>query len=100
MRYRLNLNDAVDDMAPAPPPCFTNRIAWREYLKSAASAQNNKAEPKVILIDADGTARFNFAYPFCADCTQVKSVEMLAQGRCDPRALVRQGEKLREKDEA
>lgn len=93
MRYRLNLTDAVDDLAPAPPPCFLNRTSWREYLRSAAAAQNNKAEPKVIVIDEDGTARFNYDYPFCADCTQVKSVEMMRAGRCDPQFLQQLGEK-------
>lgn len=97
MNFRLNLSDAVDDLAPAPPPCFQNRTGWREYLKSAAAAQNNRAEPKVILVD-DGGARFNFAYPFCADCTQVKSVEMMRQGRCDPGFLQRLGQKLKAED--
>lgn len=33
---RLNLSDAVDDIAPlAPPPCFHNRESWLQYLKSA-----------------------------------------------------------------
>lgn len=90
---RLNLTDAVDDLAPAPPPCFLNRISWREYLRSAAAAQNNKAEPKVILIAHDGAATFNHAFPFCSDCTQVKSVEMMAAGRCNPQFLQQLGER-------
>ena len=39
---RLNLSDAVDDLAPPPPPCFFNRGSWIAYLKSAAAAQNHK----------------------------------------------------------
>lgn len=93
MRTRLNLSDAVDDLAPVPPPCFLNRMSWREYLRSAAAAQNNKAEPKVILIARDGAATFNYGFDVCADCTQIKSVEMLAAGRCEPNFLQQLGEK-------
>lgn len=39
---RLNLSDAVDDLALPPPPCFFNRSSWMLYLKSAAAAQNHK----------------------------------------------------------
>lgn len=95
MSIRLNLSDAVDDLAPPPPPCFLNRTAWMEYLKSAAAAQNSRHEPKVILIAQDGTARFSYQFDICADCTQIKSVEMLAAGRCDPEFLSKQpGAKL------
>lgn len=80
---RLNLADAVEDLAPTPPKCFLNHLAWREYLKSAATSQSHKGEPKVIKI-VGGQPAFDFGFPFCADCTQVKSVEMMAQGRCDP----------------
>ena len=47
---RINLNDAVADLHPAPPPCFLNRLEWVEYLKSAAAVQNHKGEPRVILV--------------------------------------------------
>lgn len=90
MNFRLNLSDAVDDLAPPQPPCFLNRMAWIEYLKSAAAAQNSRHEPKVILVTQDGTARFNYAFNICEDCTQIKSVEMMAQKRCDPEFLSKQ----------
>lgn len=86
-RQRLNLSDAVDDLAPPPPPCFLNRTSWREYLKSAAAAQNQKGEPTVILFK-NGEPRFNYLLPFCADCTMEKSVEMMAKDRCEPKFLV------------
>lgn len=100
MSGRINLSDAVDDLAPAPPPCFLNRISWREYLKSAAAAQNSRHEPKVILIAQDGAATFNFAFDICEDCTQKKSVEMMALGRCKPDFLKELGEKMTEKENA
>lgn len=90
MTFRLNLSDAVDDLAPPPPPCFLNRMAWMEYLKSAAAAQNSRHEPKVILVTQDGTASFNYKFNICEDCTQIKSVEMMAEKRCDPEFLNKQ----------
>lgn len=94
-RFRINLSDAVDDLAPPPPPCFLNRMAWMEYLKSAAAAQNQKDEPRVFLYGPDGDVRFNFDFPFCADCTQVKSLEMDKQGKCKPDFLKQLGEKFK-----
>ena len=86
-KYRINLKDAVDDLAPPPPSCFFNRVSWMQYLQSAAAAQNNRSEPVVILVARDGTATFNFDYPMCADCTQIKSMEMTRAGRCNPKYL-------------
>lgn len=83
---RINLKDAVDDLAPLPPPCFHNRIAWVHYLKSCAAAQNQIDEPKVITVEG-GAPKFNMEFPYCADCTQVRSVEMMAAGRCSPNYL-------------
>lgn len=83
---RLNLKDAVFDLAPPPPPCFVNHIQWREYLASAAASQNVRGEPKVIRV-VQGEPEFNMDYPFCADCTQIKSHEMMAEGRCKPHFL-------------
>lgn len=85
-KTRLNLKDAVLDLAPPVPPCFQNHMAWREYLASAAAAQNVRGEPKVIQI-INGEPTFNRAFPFCADCTQAKSHEMMTKGRCNPNFL-------------
>lgn len=93
-KCRINLKDAVDDLAPPPPPCFFNRSGWMQYLQSAAAAQNQRNEPVVILVAQDGSATFNFDFPMCADCTQVKSLEMTRQGRCNPEYLKQQGEKI------
>ncbi len=85
---RLNLSDAVEDLAPIKhPPCFHNRDSWWLYLKSAAATQNHRSNQKVIVIGEDGQPRFNERLNYCADCTQAKSLEMLAQGRCDPHHL-------------
>ena len=86
-KSRINLKDAVDDLAPPPPPCFFNRGSWMQYLQSAAAAQNNRSEPVVILVAQDGAATFNFDFPMCADCTQIKSLEMTRAGRCNPKYL-------------
>ena len=81
---RLNLSDAVDDLAPPPPPCFFNRSSWMLYLKSAAAAQNHKGSQPVIIVAADGEPAFNTRLSYCADCTQAKSLEMQGKGRCNP----------------
>ena len=81
---RLNLSDAVDDLASPPPPCFFNRASWIAYLKSAAAAQNHKGSQPVIIVAADGEPAFNTRLSYCADCTQAKSLEMQGKGRCNP----------------
>ncbi|XVJ69933.1 MAG: hypothetical protein HEQ39_09940 [Rhizobacter sp.] len=83
---RINLSDAVDDMAPAHPPCYLNRLAWVEYLKSAAAAQNQRDEPKVFLI-ASGEPVFNHQFPFCVDCTEQNRADMERMERCNPNHL-------------
>ena len=93
-KSRINLKDAVDDLAPPPPRCFFNRGSWMQYLQSAAAAQNQRNEPVVILVAQDGAGTFNFDFPMCADCTRVKSLEMTRQGRCNPEYLVSLKEKL------
>ena len=86
---RLNLCDAVDDLAPPPPPCFLNKLEWVEYLKSCAASQNDGESPKIIYI-ADGEPKINYDYPICADCTQVHSLAMGKAGRCKPNFLKEQ----------
>ena len=93
-KTRINLKDAVDDLAPPPPSCFFNRSGWMQYLQSAAAAQNQRNEPVVILVAQDGAAAFNFDFPLCADCSRVKSLEMTRQGRCNPQYLTDLKEKM------
>ena len=84
---RLNLADAVRDLAPPPPPCFHNRFAWMEFLTSAAEFQNNGRGPrpsrKVILL-VDEQPQFNRTFNFCADCNQQHSLQMMREGKCQP----------------
>lgn len=82
-RPRLNLVDAVEDLAPPPPPCFLNRTSWREYLKSAAAVQNHKGEQPIILI-VSGEPVFNMRLNFCEDCTSQAAAKMKAKGQCVP----------------
>lgn len=86
---RLNLNDAVDDLAPLAPPCFTNRLEWVQYLKSAAASQNDRGEPRIVILNLNLKREpvINFDYPFCQDCTQVHSLAMTKVGRCQPQFL-------------
>lgn len=85
-RPRLNLDDAVEDLAPPPPPCFLNRMSWREYLKSAAAVQNHKGEQVVIVI-TKGEPSFNMKLDFCEDCTSRAAADMQARGQCVPTHL-------------
>lgn len=82
-KTRINLSDAVDDLAPAPPPCFLNKQHWIGYLKSAASAQNQRDEPKIILM-VSGEPSINRAFDFCADCDTHTRDAMLTSQRCKP----------------
>jgi hypothetical protein len=89
---RLNLSDAIDDLAPPPPPCFLNRLEWVEYLKSCAASQNDGESPRILHI-TNGEPRINYDYPICADCTQVHSLEMAKVGKCQPLFLRNQAPK-------
>lgn len=84
---RLNLSDAVDDLAPEHPPCFYNRDIWLQYLKSAAAVQNQRDEQKVIVV-IRGEPIFNLAYNFCEDCSSLRASRMQESGRCNPRHLL------------
>lgn len=79
----MNLSDAIDDLAPPPPPCFVNRIAWIEYLKSCAQSRRNGRAKKIIIV-RDGVPQINPNYRFCADCTQIHSLAMSKVGKCQP----------------
>ena len=88
MKVRINLRDAVDDLAPAPPSCFLNKLHWIEYLYSAAASQNNRGEQKIILI-VDESPTINKDYDFCEDCTAHHRRAMLKVGQCAPDWLKR-----------
>lgn len=83
-KTHINLKDAIEDLAPTmPPPCFHNQLDWIEYLKSSAAVQNQRGEPKIILI-VEGEPKINYDFPFCEDCTQKKSLQMWQLGKCKP----------------
>lgn len=83
LKTRINLSDAVDDLAPAPPPCFVNKQHWIIYLKSAAAAQNQRDEPKIILI-VNGDPTINTSFDFCQDCDSQTRDAMMTALRCNP----------------
>lgn len=87
---RLNLSDAVDDLAPSPPPCFENRHIWRDYLKSSAAVQYAKGEQRVILVTAKREPRFNPAFNFCLDCDERTMERKKAKGVCDPEHITKE----------
>jgi len=84
MKTRLNLRDAVEDLAPPAPPCWHNQHEWVEYLKSAAAAQNQRDEPTVIYLGVMGEPHFNFQFPFCTDCSSAHRQSMQIAQRCQP----------------
>ena len=84
---RLNLSDAVDDLAPEHPPCFHNRRSWLEFLKSAAAVQNQRDEQTVIAI-VTGQPTFNTGYDYCCDCLVSRARLMEKEGRCNPNHLM------------
>lgn len=83
---RLNLSDAVDDLAPEHPPCWPDRRAWLAYLKSAAAVQNQRDEQVVIAIVRAEPA-FNVFLNYCVDCLVPRAREMERAGRCNPNHL-------------
>lgn len=47
-----------------------------------ATAQNSRHSQKATITGTDGQPSFNDRPNYCADCTQAKSMEMLAMDRC------------------
>lgn len=80
---RTNLSDAVEDLAPGPPPCFHNRAEWIQYLKSAAAVQYHKGEQKVIFARRV-EASFNYEFDYCEDCHSARQAQMVRKGLCHP----------------
>ena len=58
---RVNLRDAIADLSPPMPPCFLNQAEWLGYLDTAAAAQTQKNEPKIIII-INGEPAINFDF--------------------------------------
>ena len=79
----MNLKDAVTDLCPAPPPCFLNYTSWREYLQSAAGAQNQRSEPKIIIV-IKGEPTINTEFDYCIDCTTGTRQKMVKADKCKP----------------
>ncbi len=65
------------ESAPPTPPCFHDRLAWAEYLRSAQSEKVGKAEPF-----KDG--KYQEGFNFCRDCNAQHSQDMHKQGKCIP----------------
>lgn len=73
----------MDDLAPGPPPCYHNKMHWIGYLKSAAAAQNQRDEPKIIVI-VRGEPAINTHFNFCQDCDGRTREAMMTASRCKP----------------
>jgi hypothetical protein len=78
----VNVKDAIEDLAPEPPPCFKGAVEWREYLVSAAKSQVIGRRETVVLIRSDRA--INPAFNFCRDCDKAYKRAMQADGRCVP----------------
>lgn len=78
----------AEALAPVAPPCFSDRLTWVEYLKSAASLQREQHAPGPLLIVAGQPVRFNRSFAFCADCTAQHADAMTRAGRCDMNYLL------------
>lgn len=85
--HRLNLSDAIDDVAPPPPPCFLNAAEWRSYLKSAAAVQNQRNEQRVVFLADGGVPAFDLDYDFCRDCSAQHRASHERLGTCKPHHL-------------
>ena len=66
---------AVRNAAPATPPCFSSREAWIGYLFTAQEC--GKQRPFF-------NGEYRNVFGFCNDCTQVHSLAMTQQGKCNP----------------
>lgn len=81
----MSHRDWLADNAPPAPPCFSTRMQWVEYLRSAAAAQKqDRGEPGPLVFEAGKLVRFNYAFPFCADCSAQHSLAMSRVGKCRP----------------
>lgn len=81
----MNRSDWIADNAPPAPPCFSTRMQWVEYLRSAAAAQKqDRGEPGPLVFEAGEPVRFNYAFSFCVDCSAQHSLAMSRVGKCRP----------------
>jgi hypothetical protein len=69
------MHDLIEDNRQPPPPCFFNRAAWKEYLKSAADSR-----AKRIFVDG----RINPNFNFCQGCPKEFSEGKKKQSLCKP----------------
>lgn len=69
-------------VAPPTPRCFADRLAWAEYLKSAMDIKSAETKPFKQAI-------YQPSFDWCRDCTREHRLQMLAEDRCHPPAIVR-----------
>jgi hypothetical protein len=74
----------VIKLAPAAPACFADRLAWVEYLVSAAEEQRPGHRGPLDLRKSGEEPTFNHSFNFCAMCSATYALKMQAQDRCHP----------------
>lgn len=72
----------VIKLAPAAPPCFSDRLTWLEYLCDAQVAANGNTRGPLDL--RKSPPRFSLTFDFCQDCSAKHALAMQAEGRCKP----------------
>lgn len=80
----MSRRDLILKTAPPAPPCFGARDIWIEWCTSAAEAQSERGQPKLLILEAGKPARFNYVINFCADCAPFHQREKMALGLCKP----------------
>jgi hypothetical protein len=93
----VNLQHAVQQVAPLAPPCFESRLQWLTYLVSAAQAHVPNREPGPLVIRAGEPVTFNCSFDFCQDCEAGwrREQRVVERGACKPHWL-RQFDKTKE----
>lgn len=84
--------EAIDRLAPPPPPCFDSRQQWHSWL--CASAETGPSPTTSPIQIRNGVAHFNARIGYCQDCPVSYRSEMLKRDRCCPTWVRRQMEKL------
>ncbi len=74
----------VIQIAPVAPPCFHDRLAWVEFLVSAAEDTSRTGARRGPLDLRKTEPAFNYAFDFCEQCSANYALRMQGEDRCHP----------------